>query len=101
MNCVLAPLLAEVEAGGITTPPWPPFRAPTLGIPNVTVARLLNVLNDPPQRREDPAHGEAGRVLDTQIEAHVHGAGRDSCTPLACVARRRHQAESSRRRALR
>jgi hypothetical protein len=73
MDCVLAPLLAEVEAGGITTPPWPPFRAPTLGIPNLTVARLLNVLTDLPQRREDPAHGEAGRVLDTQIEAHVHG----------------------------
>jgi hypothetical protein len=73
MDCVMAPLLEEIEAGGITTPPWPPFRAPTLGIPNVTVARLLNVLNELPQRREDPAHGEAERVLDTQIEAHVHG----------------------------
>ena len=26
--------------------PWPPFRAPTLGLSNVTVASLLDVLRE-------------------------------------------------------
>ena len=57
----------------MATPPWPPFRAPTLGKPNLTVGRLLDVLKELPQPRRDPADGDAGRVLDTQVEAQVHG----------------------------
>ncbi|PYR34771.1 MAG: DUF3626 domain-containing protein, partial [Acidobacteria bacterium] len=33
----------------------------------------LDLLNELSPRRRDPVDGEAGRVLDTQIEAHVHG----------------------------
>ncbi|PYR46444.1 MAG: hypothetical protein DMF89_21995, partial [Acidobacteria bacterium] len=46
MDCVMAALLGEIEEGGMATPPWPPFRAPTLGVPNLTVARLLDLLNE-------------------------------------------------------
>jgi hypothetical protein len=73
MDNVTGALLAEIEAGAMASPPWPPFRAPTLGVPNLTVARLLDLLNELPQPRKDPADGKAGRVLDTQIEAQVHG----------------------------
>jgi Protein of unknown function (DUF3626) len=73
MDNVMAALLAEIEAGGMAAPPWPPFRAPTLGVPNLTVARLLNVLRELASPRKDPAGLDAGRVLDTQIEAQVHG----------------------------
>jgi len=73
MDAVMCALLAEIEEGGMATPPWPPFRAPTLGVPNLTVARLLEMLNELRRPRRDPAEGEAGRVLDTQIEAQVHG----------------------------
>ena len=38
MHGVMAALLAEIEEGGMATPPWPPFRAPTLGVLNLTVA---------------------------------------------------------------
>jgi Protein of unknown function (DUF3626) len=55
----------------MAAPPWPPFRAPTLGVPNLTVARLLNFLRELASPRKDPAGLEAGRVLDTQIEAQV------------------------------
>ena len=37
LECVLAPLLAEVAAGGRAHVPWPPFVAPTLGVKNLTV----------------------------------------------------------------
>jgi Protein of unknown function (DUF3626) len=70
---VMAALLAEIDQGGMAIPPWPPFRAPTLGVPNLTVAQLPKMLNELQQPRRDPADGEAGRVLDTQIEAQVHG----------------------------
>jgi hypothetical protein len=73
MQSVMAALFAEIEDGGMATPPWPPFRAPTLGVPNLTVARLLDVLKELQQPRRNPADQEAGRVLDTQIEAQVHG----------------------------
>ena len=69
----MAGLLAEIDEGGVATPEWPPFRAPTLGIPQLTIPRLLETLRDLPQPRKDPADEEAGRVLDTQIEAQVHG----------------------------
>jgi hypothetical protein len=73
MHCVMAALLAEIEDGGMANPPWPPFRAPTLGIPHVTIAGFLDRLNDLRQPRRNPADEEPGRVLDTQIEAQVHG----------------------------
>jgi Protein of unknown function (DUF3626) len=73
MHGVMAALLAEIEEGGISTPPWPPFRAPTLGVPQLTVPRLLDILGELQQPRGDPAGEEAGRVLDTGIEAQVHG----------------------------
>ncbi len=73
MDCVMAALFAEIEAGGIATPPWPPFRTPTLGVAHLTVARFLRLLKDLRQPRRAPTDGEPGRVLDTQIEAQVHG----------------------------
>jgi hypothetical protein len=73
MDSVMVALFAEIEEGGMATPPWPPFRAPTLGVPNLTVSRLLDVLKDLHQPRREPADGEPGRVLDTEIEAQVHG----------------------------
>ena len=73
MHGVMGALLAEIEEGGITTSPWPPFRAPTLGVPNLSIARLLDTLEQLRQPRRDPLDGDAGRVLDTQIEAQVHG----------------------------
>jgi hypothetical protein len=72
-HCVMSALLDEIDKGAMSFPPWPPFRAPTLGIRNVTIARLLNTLDDLPRDRTDPADEPPGRVLDTVIEAQVHG----------------------------
>lgn len=72
LNRVIEPLLAEIAAGATTEPPWPPFRAPTLGVPSLTIAGLLDLLNRLDRPREDPRRGPAGRVLDTTIEAQVH-----------------------------
>lgn len=70
LDPVLAALLAEVEAGGIATPAWPPFQAPTLGVPNLTVDRVVALAEELPtgSRSATP-----GRVLDTVVEAQVHG----------------------------
>ena len=73
MDNVMAALFAEIEAGGMATPPWPPFRAPTLGLSDLTVVRLLDVVEGLAHPRKEPADLPAGRVLDTQIEAQVHG----------------------------
>jgi hypothetical protein len=73
MDSVLAALLTEIEQGGMASPPWPPYQAPTLGIAQLTVLRLFFILNQLKQPRKDPALGDAGRVLDTGIEAQVHG----------------------------
>ena len=74
LDQVFAALLEEVEAGGVSRPPWPPFSAPTLGVPNLTVGKLFeSVSTNLPQWRQDPRTGVPGRVLDTQIEAQVHG----------------------------
>lgn len=72
-HAVMAALLAEIENGGIATPDWPPFRAPTLGVPDLTVSRfydLLKLLHEP---RPNPSMGAPGRVLDTGVEAQIHG----------------------------
>ena len=73
MNGVMAALFAEIETGGMASPPWPPFRAPTLGVPNLTTSRLLDLLTDLEQPRREPPEEAPGRVLDTEIEAQVHG----------------------------
>jgi hypothetical protein len=73
MDNVMAELFAEIEGGGTAAPPWPPYRAPTLGVQNLTIPRLLEVLKALALPRQDPVGQEAGRVLDTQIEAQVHG----------------------------
>ena len=73
MDNVMAELFAEIEGGGMASPPWPPYRAPTLGVQNLTIPRLLDVLKALALARQDPVGQEAGRVLDTQIEAQVHG----------------------------
>lgn len=72
LNPVIEPLLAEIIAGAITQPTWPPFHAPTLGVPGLTIPRLIDLLERLDRSREDPRRGHAGRVLDTMIEAQVH-----------------------------
>ena len=74
MECVMAALLSEVANGGRAAVPWPPFVVPTLGVENLTVFRLLGYLcRELPGPSPDPSTGEAGRVLDSCIEAQVHG----------------------------
>ncbi|MGC4054723.1 MAG: DUF3626 domain-containing protein [Paludibaculum sp.] len=49
------------------------FRTPTLGIPGINVERfcdLARCLRDP---RPDPVLAKPGRLLDTGVEAQVHG----------------------------
>jgi hypothetical protein len=73
LDAVMAALFEEIEAGGVAAPPWPPFRAPTLGVPDLTVPRILDRMGALATPRPDPANLRPGRVLDTQIEAQVHG----------------------------
>ena len=72
-HAVMAALLAEIENGGIATPDWPPFRAPTLGVPGITVRGFCDALKILRERRPNPSVGEPGRVLDTGVEAQIHG----------------------------
>jgi hypothetical protein len=69
----MAALLAEIENGGIATPEWPPFRAPTLGVPHLTVSRFYDVLKLLGESRTNASLGEPGRVLDSGVEAQIHG----------------------------
>ena len=74
MECVIAALLTEIEAGEGAKVPWPPFAASTLGIENLTVRGLLErVCRELPSSPPDPALRTAGRVLDSCVEAQVHG----------------------------
>jgi hypothetical protein len=74
MECVMAALLSEVEKGAGAAVPWPPFVAPTLGVENLKVSQLLEYLcRELAAPAPDPSTGRAGRVLDTCIEAQVHG----------------------------
>jgi hypothetical protein len=70
---VMAALLAEIENGGMASPQWPPFRTPTLGVPGINVGRFCDLLKALCEHRPKPSLGEPGRVLDTGIEAQVHG----------------------------
>lgn len=73
-HAVMAALLAEIEQSGTANPPWPPFRTPTLGVPDMTVGRFCKLLDELSEPRRDPSLDEPGRVLDTVIEAQVHGS---------------------------
>ena len=73
LDAVMAALFDEIEAGGVATPPWAPFRAPTLGIPDLSLPRLLDAAMALSAARPHPALLPVGRVLDSQIEAQVHG----------------------------
>jgi len=72
-HAVMAALLAEIENGAIATPDWPPFRAPTLGVPDLTVSRFYDLLKLLCEHRPNPSLGGPGRVLDTGVEAQIHG----------------------------
>jgi hypothetical protein len=77
---VMAAVIAEIEGGGVATPAWPPFRTPTLGVPGLTVRRFCELLKSLAEDRPSPSVGEPGRMLDTGVEAQVHGPvllGRD------------------------
>jgi hypothetical protein len=73
-HAVMAALLAEIENGGIATPDWSPFRAPTLGVADITVSRFYDLVKILRERRPNPSLGEPGRVLDTGVEAQIHGS---------------------------
>jgi hypothetical protein len=71
---VMLALLTELAAGKGTAVPWPPFVAPILGVEHLTVASLLEyICTQLPVLRPDASGGIRGRVLDTCIEAQVHG----------------------------
>jgi hypothetical protein len=72
----MAALLSEIENGGVATPAWPPFRTPTLGVPDITVGRFYDLAKRLSEHRPNPSVGEPGRVLDTGVEAQVHGIAR-------------------------
>ena len=75
MASVMDALFREVAIGDGTRIPWPPFLAPTLGIEYLTIPRLLDVLcHQLPLPSMDPSMGSPGRVLDSCIEAQVHGS---------------------------
>jgi hypothetical protein len=74
MVSVMAALVREVASGQGARVPWPPFVAPTLGIENLTIPHLLKVLcRELPLPWPDPTTGTPGRVLDSCVEAQVHG----------------------------
>jgi hypothetical protein len=73
-HAVMAALLAEIENGAIATPEWPPFRAPTLGVRELTVRRFYELLQLLREHRPEPSRGEPGRVLDSGVEAQIHGS---------------------------
>ncbi|MCC7043919.1 MAG: DUF3626 domain-containing protein [Acidobacteria bacterium] len=74
MEGVLAPLFDEIAAGRGAAVPWPPYVAPTLGVENLTIPSLLErISTELALPRAASSHSVAGRVLDTGIEAQVHG----------------------------
>lgn len=72
-HSAMAALLSEIENGGMAAPDWPPFLAPTLGVPGITICRFCHLAKRLREHRPNPAVGEPGRVLDTGIEAQIHG----------------------------
>jgi hypothetical protein len=72
-HSVIYYLLAEIENGGTATPDWPPYRALTLGVADINVSRFCDLLRLLPERRPDPSLGHPGRILDSGVEAQIHG----------------------------
>jgi len=71
---VMAALLSEVASGEGARVPWPPFMASTLGIESLTIPQLLDILcRDLSLPPADLSAGKPGRVLDSCIEAQIHG----------------------------
>jgi hypothetical protein len=81
---VLAPLMTEISEGTGARVGWPPFKAPTLGIEGLTVPRFLDICQGPGEPRNTRASGHPGRVLDSCIEAQVHGPI-DLASDVECV----------------
>jgi hypothetical protein len=74
MASVMTALLREVASGEGARVPWPPFVAATLGIENLTIPRLLDILcRELPLPPTDPSTATPGRVLDSCVEAQIHG----------------------------
>ena len=69
----IAALLSEIENGGMAAPDWPPFRTPTLAIPGITLGRFCELARSLADPRPTPSLAEPGRLLDTGVEAQVHG----------------------------
>jgi hypothetical protein len=59
----MAALLSEIENGGMAAPDWPPFRAPTLGVPGTTVGRFCDLGKSLCNPRPNSSGGEPGRVV--------------------------------------
>lgn len=77
---VLAALLAEIAAGAQRAVPWPPWQVPTLGVPGLSLSELLAGLREGEIVPSFASARPPGRVLDSYIEAQVHGPvelGRD------------------------
>jgi hypothetical protein len=75
ITSVMAALLKEIASGEGARVPWPPFVAATLGVRNLTVPQLLHMLcQDLSQPAADPSTGIPGRVLDSCVEAQIHGS---------------------------
>ena len=67
-------VLQKVASGDGAKVPWPPFAAPTLGIENLTIPQLFDILcRDLSLLPADPCRRKPGRVLDSCVEAQVHG----------------------------
>jgi hypothetical protein len=74
MLSVMAALLREVANGEGAKVPWPPFVASTLGIKSLTIPQLLGILcRDLSLFPAEPSRKEPGRVLDSCVEAQIHG----------------------------
>lgn len=71
---VLAPLIEEIASGGRTPVKWPPFSAPTLGIGAMPTCAFLDAIARGPAEKQRVDEAPPGRVLDSAIEAHVHGS---------------------------
>lgn len=81
---VLAPLMTEISEGTGARVSWPPFRAPTLGVEELTVPMFLDICQGLSEPRNLRASGPPGRVLDSCIEAQVHGPI-DLASDVECV----------------
>jgi hypothetical protein len=75
LEAVFAALFDEIATGQGAAIPWPPFRAPTLEVAGLTIPSLMEQMTvELPRPRLAPSRGTLGRVLDTGLEAQVHGA---------------------------